>query len=131
MGYIDSLTKRIQNEVQRYKNRREVARANLMEILTIRHLPLEKMHPNPDDEFSNPAVGANEKIVEKYVKEAMDTIVVGGTCFEKPIMVAKMSDGDYMIVNGHHRWAAAVKVQLNTVRVVITNPGTENLVQYL
>ena len=46
-------------------------------------------------------------------------------------MVAKLSDGDYMIINGHHRWAAAIKMGLDKVRVVIANPGEENLVGLL
>ena len=51
----------------------------------------------------------------------------GMTSFEEPIMVAKMEQGDYMIVNGHHRWAAAVKLGLDKVRVVVVNPGWENI----
>ena len=38
-------------------------------------------------------------------------------------MVAKMKKGDYLIINGHHRWAAAVKVELKRVRVVVANPA--------
>ena len=51
--------------------------------------------------------------------------------FDDPIMVAKMENGEYMIVNGHHRWAAAVKVGLKQVRVVVVNPGWENIASYM
>jgi len=53
------------------------------------------------------------------------------TSFEEPIMVAKMDHGDYMIVNGHHRWAAAIKVGLDKVRVIVVNPGWENIADAL
>ena len=36
-----------------------------------------------------------------------------------------------MIITGHHRRAAAIKIELSRVRVVITNPGTEDLVEFL
>ncbi len=131
MGYTDVLTKRIQEDVRKYKDNRKVVHADLVEILTTRHLSPDRMHANPDDEFCDPNVGANESIVEKYVNEAEKTLEDGGECFVEPIMVAKLSDGDYMIVNGHHRWAAAIKMGLDKVHVVIANPGEENLVGFL
>ena len=51
--------------------------------------------------------------------------------FDEAIMVAKLDNGEYMIVNGHHRWAAALKVGLKEVRVVVVNPGMENLASYV
>ena len=130
MGYIDSLTKRIQEEAKRYSNRREVARAGILEILSTKYLSPDEMHPNPDDEFSDSDVGPNESIVEKYVQEALDNLKVEADSFDDPILVAKMQAGDYMIINGHHRWAAAIKVKLNRVHVAIANPGKENLASF-
>ena len=40
------------------------------------------MHPNPDDEFSDPDVGPNESIVEKYVQEALDNLKVEADSFD-------------------------------------------------
>ena len=130
MGYIDSLTKRVLEEAKKYSNRREVARANILEILSTKYLSPDEMHPNPDDEFSDPDVGPNESIVEKYVQEALDNLKVEADSFDDPILVAKMQAGDYMIINGHHRWAAAIKVKLNRVHVAIANPGKENLASF-
>ena len=131
MGYVDSLTKRIQEEAKKYMNRREVARASILEVLTTKYLSPEQMHPNPDDEFSDPDVGPNESIVEMYVQDALKNLEAEADSFDDPIMVAKMQAGDYMIINGHHRWAAAIKVKLTRVRVVIANPGEENLVGFI
>lgn len=38
-----------------------------------------------------------------------------------PIIVQKLNDGGYEIVNGHHRWAAAKKTGLKKVPVRIKN----------
>ena len=89
------------------------------------------MHVNPDDDFVNPKVGPNEEIVDHYIEEATSDMEVGEMSFDDPIMVAKMENGEYMIVNGHHRWAAAVKVGLKQVRVVVVNPGWENIASYM
>ena len=131
MGYVDSLTKRIQEEAKKYMNRREVARASILEVLTTKYLSPEQMHPNPDDEFSDPDFGPNESIVEMYVQDALKNLEAEADSFDDPIMVAKMQAGDYMIINGHHRWAAAIIVKLTRVRVVIANPGKENLVGFI
>ena len=131
MGYTDKLGKRIQEDLAKYSGRREIVRADFMEVLTVRHLSPDQMHPNPEDEFCDPDVGPNEEILERYVDEARENLEAGADSFEEPIMVAKMKKGDYMIINGHHRWAAAVKVELDRVRVVIANPGTEDLVGLL
>lgn len=131
MGYTDKLGKRIQEEVAKYQNRRETVRASILEVLSTRFLSPDQMHPNPEDEFCDPDVGPNESIVEQYVEEAMKNLECGTDSFDEAIMVAKMKEGDYLIINGHHRWAAAVKVELKRVRVTIANPGTENLVGLL
>lgn len=131
MGYTDKLSKRVQEEVAKYNNRREIVRADFLEVLTVRFLSPDQMHPNPEDEFCDPDVGPNELIVEKYVDEARRNLECGEDSFDEAIMVAKMKEGGYLIINGHHRWAAAVKTELKRVRVVIANPGTENLVSHL
>ena len=131
MGYTDKLGKRIQEEIAKYMDSREIVRAGILEVLTTRFLSPDQMHPNPEDEFCDPDVGPNESIVEKYLDEARSNLQAGEDSFDEPIMVAKMKKGDYLIINGHHRWAAAVKVELKRVRVVVANPGTENLVSLI
>ena len=127
MAYLDSFMKRVQEDVAKYGEKRSVVRASIVDILTVKKLSPAQMHANPDDDFSNPKVGPNEEIVDKYIEEAQQNMMSGMTSFEEPIMVAKMEQGDYMIVNGHHRWAAAVKLGLDKVRVVVVNPGWENI----
>ena len=127
MAYLDSFMKRVQEDISKYGEKRSVVRASIVDILTVKKLSPDQMHANPDDDFSNPKVGPNEEIVDKYIEEAQQNMMSGMTSFEEPIMVAKMEQGDYMIVNGHHRWAAAVKLGRDKVRVVVVNPGWENI----
>ncbi len=131
MAYLDSFMKRVQEDIAKYGEKRNVVRASIVDILTVRKLSPDQMHANPDDDFSNPKVGPNEEIVDMYIEEAQKNMVSGVTSFEEPIMVAKMDQGDYMIVNGHHRWAAAIKVGLDKVRVVVVNPRWENIADAL
>ena len=127
----DSFWTRVQNDVAKYSGARQMVRANIIDLLTVRHLPPDKLHANPDDDFCNLKVGPNEEIVDKYIEEARRDMEVGEMSFDEAIMIAKLENGEYMIVNGHHRWAAAIKVGLTQVRVVVVNPGMENLEAYV
>ena len=92
------------------------------ERLTVRRVSPDEMHVNPDDEFAKPEVGPNDRIINEYAHEIprfmQDMIPV----FPEPIMVYKIKPEGYLILNGHHRWAAAVKTGLGKVRVAILNP---------
>lgn len=127
----DSFSARIKKDVENYSGKRQIVRASIIDIMTVRHLSLDQMHANPDDDFVNPKVGPNEEIIEIYIEEARRDMEMGAMSFDEPIMVAKMEDGEYMIVNGHHRWAAAIKVGLTQVRVVVVNPGMEDIAEYV
>lgn len=127
MAQFDSFINRIQDDLAKYGERRATVRASILDILTVKTLSPEHMHVNPDDEFSNPKVGPSDEIVERYIEEARKDMEAGALSFDEPIMVAKIDDKEYMIVDGHHRWAAAVKVGLTQVRVLVVNPGWEDL----
>lgn len=127
----DSFATRIKKDVEKYSGKRQTVRASIIDIMTVRHLSPDQMHANPDDDFVNPKVGPNEEIIEKYIEEARRDMEMGAMSFDEPIMVAKLENGEYMIVNGHHRWAAAIKVGLTQVRVVVVNPGMEDIAEYV
>ena len=42
--------------------------------------------------------------------------------FDEPVIVHKMQPDGYLILNGHHRWAAALKTGLDKIRAEIINP---------
>lgn len=127
----DTISTRIKKDVEAYSVKRQMVRASIIDILTVRHLSPDQMHANPDDDFVNPNIGPNEEILEKYIEEAKRNLQMGEMSFDEAIMVSKLEEGEYMIVNGHHRWAAAIKVGLTEVRVVVVNPGMEDIASYV
>ena len=127
----DTISTRIKKDVEAYSVKRQMVRASIIDIMTVRHLSPDQMHANPDDDFVNPNIGPNEEILEKYIEEAKRNLQMGEMSFDEAIMVSKLEDGEYMIVNGHHRWAAAIKVGLTEVRVVVVNPGMEDIASYV
>ena len=101
--------------------------AGLLERLFKKRLPLSKLHPNPDDEFCFPDIGPNYQIVSKYVEEILATQDRKLEPFDKdPILVEKMHPHGYLILNGHHRWAAAMRLKLKKIRVKIINLALES-----
>ena len=112
----------VQEDLQACEGKRNVVRASAFERLTVRRVSPDEMHVNPDDEFAKPEVGPNDRIINEYAHEIprfmQDMIPV----FPEPIMVYKIKPEGYLILNGHHRWAAAVKTGLGKVRVAILNP---------
>ena len=89
----DSFWTRVQNDVAKYSGARQMVRANIIDLLTVRHLPPDKLHANPDDDFCNPKVGPNEEIVDKYIEEARRDMEVGEMSFDEAIMIASRHQG--------------------------------------
>ncbi len=91
-------------------------KASLWERIVKRKADVNELHPNSLDEFSNPKVGPCESAVSKYIKE----INQNGK-LTNPIEVQKLVNGGYEIVNGHHRWLAAIRTGLKKVSIRIKN----------
>ena len=115
------------NDVKKQKGVYMPVQASLAERLTTRHLPMEKLHPNPDDEFAFPDIGPNYQIISKYVEDIMTAYRMKLEPFDDdPIIVEKMHPEGYLILNGHHRWAAAMRMHLKKIRVKIVNLALES-----
>ncbi len=120
----NSFMERMQEDMKRYRDRREAVRVSIIERFMVKKVSPEKLHPNPDDEFTYVNIGPSERIIEEYAQEARMCQARGMPIFDEPIMIQKMEfGGEYIILNGHHRWAAALKARVPTVRVTIVNPG--------
>ena len=123
------------DEVSRYKGVAVPVRTPLLHRLVTDELPLRKLHPNPDDEFCFPEIGPNESIVSGYVHEfsrfGKDTTAakLAGSHVFDPIQVQKIRPDGYMILNGHHRWAAAMRTGRRKIRVKIVNVTREKDLQ--
>ena len=85
-----------------------------------------KLHPNPDDEFSMKEIGPNYGIVAEY-EEAYRRYMGISSQYEnsgspmEPLIVQKARPDGYLILNGHHRWAAAMRMNIRKVRIQIVN----------
>lgn len=113
------------NDVNKYNGTRKIIKAGLIERYTVRYSSPEKLHPNPNDEFSQPDIGPNLEIVSKYGVEARRCINYDMPVFEEPMIVQKMEPDGYMLLNGHHRWFAAIRAQVKKVHIKIINLVSE------
>ena len=112
----------IQEDLKRMEGHRETVKAGLLEKAGIKKVSPSKLHVNPDDEFSSPDIGPNESIVENYSSLARRQYALGNPVFEEPLQVNKLRQGDYLILNGHHRWAGAIRACVPTIRIRILDP---------
>ena len=119
---VSSFEKYIQNDLARTEGKRDLVRVSPIERHRLRYLAPRVMHVNPDDEFSDPSIGPNDRIIDEYIDVIHEMNYQGDFIFEEPILVNKMVSGEYLILNGHHRWAAAVKAGLSKVRASLVNP---------
>ncbi|MBE5807916.1 MAG: transcriptional regulator [Clostridiales bacterium] len=109
-------------EVERYKGVSVPIRAWLPERIFIRKIACGKLHPNPLDEFCDPDIGPEHSIISAYEKQiAFGMLHTRVDPIEDPLIVEKMHPGGYMILNGHHRWAAAMRRHLKKVPVRVVN----------
>ena len=101
--------------------------AGKLERLLVRKVHCKKLHPNPYDEFCFPEIGPNAGIVAHYEhafrlnKEDPDSFRFLDTHAGEPLDVQKIHPDGYMILNGHHRWIAAVRAGITRMPVRIVN----------
>lgn len=109
-------------EVRRYDGVAVPVRSSLLRRALVRHLPPRRLHPNPADEFCNPKIGPNESIVARY-KQLIVAKRRQMDCGEyaEPVIIERIRPDGYMILNGHHRWAAAVQYKEPDMRVSLVN----------
>ena len=106
-------------------------KASLAERMFVKEVPIEKLHPNPDDEFCSPRVGPNYGIISDYEKKFRQYGTMRPHSYDDPIQVEKIEPDGYMILNGHHRWAAALRVGFRKVPVSIINLMQETDIEYM
>lgn len=114
--------KLVLDDLSKNKGLYHIVKAGFLELRSIRNHPISKLHPNPEDEFCDPAIGPNYGIVSDYAASIRSAIEYEKTQIVEPLVVAKISNGDYLLLNGHHRWMAAHRVKLDKVPVEIVNP---------
>ena len=80
------------------------------------------IHPNPDDVFCDPKVGPDYEIISKYQMQYLYTRKHSPDYYTgDPIIVERIYPEGYRIINGHHRWAAAIRMGQEKIPIEIVN----------
>ncbi len=112
----------IQQEVQNAKGVYFPVRTGILRRLLTREAYCEDLHPNPEDEFCMPKVGPNYRIISEYQQQFADALKMSQHYYEgEPIVVERTHPEGYRIINGHHRWAAALRMGQRKIPVKVVN----------
>ena len=111
----------IEEEALKVKGTAVPVKASLLERLIIRRSSCSRLHPNPEDEFTFPDIGPNMEIISSYVAQFKEKLSKSLPLMDEPVMVQKIRPSGYMLLNGHHRWAAALRLGIKRVPVCIVN----------
>jgi len=117
-GFQDYLKKEIENT----RGISVPVRAGFLRRLLIRRTACKKLHPNPEDEFCSPTIGPNTQIISKYCQDFRRFGSRSSVEYAwEPLTVEKIRPSGYMILNGHHRWAAAIMTRQRSVPIRIVD----------
>ena len=111
----------IHNELEKTRGLFVPIKASGFERRFVKSLPCSSLHPNPDDEFCMESVGPSFRIIGEYEKRFRHDLELEINPFDEPLIVEKMRPNGYLLLNGHHRWAAAMNVGMKKVPVSIVN----------
>lgn len=116
----------IADEISKQKGVYIPVHANLIERLLVRKARCTSLHPNAEDEFSMPSVGPSYRIIGEYEKKFREALQFERRVFDEPLTVEKLRPNGYLLLNGHHRWAAAMRCNIKKVPIKIINVATES-----
>lgn len=112
----------LEEEIRRYKGIAVPVRAGLLHRMLVKKVHCKALHPNPDDEFCSPDVGPNYRIISEYEQHIQQIqSYAQKNFFDEPLIIEKIRPGGYILLNGHHRWAAAIRRNIPAVPVKIVN----------
>lgn len=116
----------IQNSIENSKGVSYPVDASLLERLLVLKVSCDKLHPNPEDEFCFPDIGPHYGIISNYVAQFSDNLKKGLPLMEEPLYIQKIKPRGYTLLNGHHRWAAAMRLGIKRVPVRVINTTKES-----
>lgn len=111
----------VKKDIEKYDGISMPVKANIFEQIFIKNLPPKKLHPNPHDEFCMESIGPNDGIISDYMKKIRQNKEQSLRIFDEPVIVEKMKPDGYMLINGHHRWAAALSLDIQKIPVKVSN----------
>ena len=115
------------DEVSKVKGVYYPLKAGFLRMAFVRSVSCSKLHPNPNDEFCDPEIGPNYSIISHYegdyrrIREDMGGRLFINSAVRDPIEVERIHPDGYMILNGHHRWAAAIRAGVKKVPIRIVD----------
>ena len=115
----------IKKEVKEQKGISIPVKASLLERILVKKVDCKKLHPNAADEFTFDTVGPSYTIISNYEEMFRRNMAVNQPIFDDALIVEKLKPSGYLILNGHHRWAAAMRVGIKKIPVKIVNLATE------
>ena len=120
------LMKFVLNDIENQKGIAIPVRAGLFERLMVRTAACRNLHPNQEDEFSMESVGPSFKIISEYETKFRDALRMERRLMDEPLIVEKLRPHGYLLLNGHHRWAAAMRCNIKRLPIKIVNCATES-----
>ena len=118
------LNQYVADEMAKYNGVCFPVKSGMLRRLFVRTAKCSDLHPNPDDEFCKPEVGPSFRIISEYeqkMKEAGMHPYGDMDESNEPIIVEKMYPEGYIIINGHHRWGASIRLQKTRMNIKIVN----------
>lgn len=115
---------KVLDEVSRYAAIWKPVKASLAERMLVHKTKTEHLHPNPEDEFCDPHIGPNYGIISEYEAQIQFNKDHMLPPLTERLIVGKMSTGGYILMNGHHRWYAALRNQVRELPIEIVNIRT-------
>ena len=112
---------KIFDDVQQQKGTSFTVKASLLERLLVKKTACTNLHPNADDEFTFETVGPSMRIIGEYEQKFRNAIKHNQDPFDDALIVEKLHPKGYLLLNGHHRWAAAMRCQIKKVPIKIVN----------
>ena len=117
----NELTGYIEEDIQKTAGICFPVRSSVLRRVLTKKVKCTQLHPNPDDEFCKPGVGPCWRIISDYQKKFITDLRLGQYYDNEPLIVERIHPGGYMIVNGHHRWAAAMRIGQKRAPVQVVN----------
>lgn len=115
--FKEYLNKELEKEVGMYVP----VNSSRLQRLFYLNTPCTNLHPNPDDEFSFPDVGPSYRIMSDYQRAYLDSMARGLKPAMEPLVVIRTHPSGFMLINGHHRWGAAMMAGVKKVPIKVVN----------
>ena len=116
----------VSNDIEKQKGVSIPVRATLLERLLVKKTACSNLHPNAEDEFSMDSVGPSYRIIGEYETKFREALRFETRVFDEPLTVEKLRPHGYLLLNGYHRWAAAMRCGIKRVPIKIINCATES-----